>query len=80
MAGTRFIIPVVALASPEKLKDLLDMLRAAKVPYYTEQIATAKGPVMRVRAGPFDSQKAAEQTLEKLKGLGLKPGGVTTKS
>jgi DedD protein len=80
LAGTKFVIPVIALASPEKLKELLDMLSAAKVPHYTEQIATAKGPVTRVRAGPFDSQKVAEQTLEKLKGLGLKPGAIATRS
>jgi DedD protein len=80
LAGTRFVIPVIALASQEKLNELLEVLRAAKVPHYTEQIATSKGPVTRVRAGPFDSEKAAGEMLEKLKGLGLKPGGVVSKS
>ena len=80
LAGTEYIVPVAALADPERVKELTSRLAAAKLPYYTEPIATAKGPVTRVRAGPFDSREAAEKAHAKLKGLGLKPGNVTTKS
>ena len=80
LANVEYIVPVAALASREKVKELTDRLAAAKVPYYTEPIATAGGPVTRVRAGPFVSREAAERALLKLKGLGLKPGNVTTKS
>ena len=80
LAGIEYIVPVAALADPERVKELTSRLAAAKLPYYTEPIATAKGRVTRVRAGPFDSREAAEKAHAKLKGLGLKPGNVTTKS
>jgi DedD protein len=80
LAGIEYIVPVAALADPERVKELTSRLAAAKLPYYTEPVATAKGPVTRVRAGPFDSREAAEKAHAKLKGLGLKPGNVTTKS
>ena len=50
------------------------------MPYYTEKVATAKGPVTRVRAGPFVSKDAAEKALKTLKSLGFTPAGVATKS
>ena len=79
LANAEYVIPVAALASHEKVKELTQRLAAAKVPYYTEPVATANGPVTRVRAGPFASREAAETAVQKLKGLGLKPGNVTTK-
>ena len=78
--GGRFVVPVAAFASPEKLKELLASLRGAKVAYYTEPIATAKGQVTRVRAGPFETREAAEAVRERLLGLGLKPGAAIAKS
>lgn len=80
MAGEQFVVPVAALASPEKIKELAARLAEAKLPYYTEPIATAKGPVTRVRVGPFGDRAAAEKALERLKLLGLKPGSVISKS
>jgi DedD protein len=75
--GEQFVVPAGAYADPagviEKLKD-------AKIPHYTEPIATKSGTVMRVRAGPFASRDAAEKVLQQLKGLGLKPGNVAAKS
>ena len=80
LAGEQFVVPVAALASPEKIQELAAKLAEAKLPYYTEPIATAKGPVTRVRVGPFGDRVAAEKALERLKLLGLKPGSVITKS
>ena len=77
LAGSaQFVVPVAALSSPEKLKELVDTLSAAKLPHYTEPVATTKGTVTRVRVGPFPSKEAAQQALEKLKGMGPKPGNV----
>jgi len=75
-----FIVPVAALANADKVKQLTARLAAAKLPYYTEPIATAQGTVTRVRAGPFADRATAEKALEKLKGMGLKPGKVLEKS
>ena len=59
---------------------MIGKLKAAKIPYYTESIATKEGTVTRVRAGPFASRDAADKVLKQLKDLGFKPGNVATKS
>lgn len=76
-AGEQFMVPVGAYANPQAV---IAKLAAAKLPYFTEEVPTAKGKVTRVRAGPFASRGAAEKAAEKLKGLGLQPGTVTAKS
>lgn len=73
----QFMVPVGAYANPEAV---IAKLAAAKLPYFTEEVATAKGKVTRVRAGPFASKDAAEKAAETLKGLGFQPGAVTAKS
>jgi DedD protein len=78
--GEQFIIPVAALANADKLKELVARLNEAKLPYYTEPVATAQGQVTRVRVGPFDDRAAAEKAAERLKTLGLKPGNVAARS
>jgi DedD protein len=80
LKNVEFVVPVAALADPDKVKALTERLAAAKLPYYTEPIATASGPVTRVRAGPFADRTAADRALEKLKGMGLKPGKVIERS
>jgi DedD protein len=78
--GEQFIVPVAALANADKIKELVARLNEAKLPYYTEPVATAQGQVTRVRVGPFDDRAAAEKAAERLKTLGLKPGSVVTRS
>jgi DedD protein len=72
-----FVIAVGAFANADPV---IAKLAAAKLPYYTEEVATAKGKMTRVRAGPFASKAAADKALEELKGLGFKPGNVTARS
>ncbi len=79
-AGEQFVVPVAALASQAKVKELIGKLRAARLPYYTEPLATATGTVTRIRAGPFTTRDAAEQAQRQLQRLGLKPGNVLAKS
>jgi DedD protein len=76
LAGEQFMVPAGAYVEPA---GVIEKLKAAKIPYYTEPIATKQGTVTRVRAGPFASRDAADKALEKLKGLGLKPGNVAAK-
>jgi len=75
--GEQFVVPAGAYADPT---NVVEKLKEAKVPHYTESIAIKGGTVTRVRAGPFASREAAEKALEQLKGLGLKPGNVASKS
>jgi len=77
LADAQYIVPVGAFTNPSPVTA---RLAAAKLPYYTEAVPTAKGTVTRVRAGPFPSKDAADQAVQKLKGLGLKPGSVAAKS
>lgn len=76
LADAQYIIPVGAFANASPVTA---RLAAAKLPYYTESVPTAKGTVTRVRAGPFASKEAADQVAQKLKGLGFKPGNVAAK-
>jgi DedD protein len=77
LGGEQFIVPAGAYVDPAAV---IEKLKEAKIPYYTEPIATKQGTVTRVRAGPFASRDTAEKALQQLKGLGLKPGNVATKS
>ena len=75
--GGQFVVPAGAYADPA---GVLEKLKAAGIPYYTEPIATKSGTVTRVRAGPFASRDAADKAQKQLKELGLKPGNVATRS
>jgi len=75
--GEQFFVPAGAYLDPA---GVIEKLKAAKIPYYSEPIATKGGTVTRVRAGPFSSRDAAEKALQQLKDLGLKPGNVASKS
>jgi cell division septation protein DedD len=72
-----FIVPVVALADERNLQALVDRLWQARIPYYVEPIATARGPVHRVRVGPFGARADAVRARTQLEGMGLEPGPVT---
>ena len=73
LANAQFFVPVGAYADAGKV---IGKLKAAKLPYYTEPVATAKGPVTRVRAGPFASRSAAEKAHQQLRALGFSPGNI----
>ena len=77
LTAEQFVVPAGAYVDPA---GVIGKLKAAKIPYYTESIATKEGTVTRVRAGPFASRDAADKVLKQLKDLGLKPGNVATKS
>jgi DedD protein len=76
-SSTQYMVPVGAFANPDSV---IAKLAEAKVPYYTESVATVKGKVVRVRAGPFASKEAANRAAEKLKSLGFSPGSVSPRS
>jgi DedD protein len=77
LANVQFVVPVGAYAEPE---GVVAKLKAARIPYFTEPVATAQGTVTRVRAGPYATRAAAERALKQIKALGFKPGDVTNRS
>lgn len=59
-------IQIAALSEEAKARQLASKLSAAGVPAYAEP----KGPLTRVRAGPFANRMQAEKALAKLQSLG----------
>jgi DedD protein len=77
LANAQFFVPVGAYADPA---GVIAKLKAAKLAYFTEPVATVKGTVTRVRAGPFASREAAEKAHKQLKALGFTPGNIASRS
>jgi DedD protein len=73
----QYYVPVGAYADPA---GVIAKLKAARVAYFTEPVATEKGKVTRVRAGPYASREAAEKAQKQLKSLGFTPGNIATRS
>jgi len=71
VASGGFVIQVVALADAAKAKELQAKITAGGLKAYTEVVQTAKGPVTRVRVGPYASREAAEKARQQLQRLQL---------
>jgi len=78
-AGEQYIVQVGAFSSPDKVKEITAQLAGAKLPHYTESVATSKGAVTRVRMGPFPTREAAEKARERVQALGLNPANPVVK-
>ncbi len=70
--GEQYAVQIGAFADTEKVNEIAAKLKSAGVPYYTEKVPVESGMLTRVRAGPFTSRGAAEESLKKLQELGLK--------
>ncbi|MSP97446.1 MAG: hypothetical protein EXR29_09540 [Betaproteobacteria bacterium] len=75
-AGEQIVFQVGAFASIEKVAQIVDRLREAKLPHYTESVPTTSGEVTRVRLGPFASKDVAEKARERARALGLNPANI----
>jgi DedD protein len=72
-AGKKYVVRVGAFADSGNARQVMDKLRAARIPAYTEPVQTAGGTSIRVRAGPYATQDAAEKARQKL--VAMKLGG-----
>lgn len=66
-----FVIQVAALSDAAKAKELQAKITGGGLKAYTEVVQTSKGPVTRVRVGPYASREAAEKARPALKRLQL---------
>ncbi len=66
-----FVIQVAALSDTAKAKELQAKIAGAGLKAYTEVVQTSKGPVTRVRVGPYNSREAAEKARPQLQKLQL---------
>lgn len=71
-----FVVQLATFAEPENAKQLQAKLTGLGIKSYTEILKTPKGNRTRVRAGPFASRQAAEETRDKLKAKGMQ--GIVT--
>jgi DedD protein len=66
-----FVIQVAALSDAAKAKELQAKIAGGGLKAYTEVVQTSKGPVTRVRVGPYASREAAEKARPLLQKLQL---------
>ncbi|MBX3651197.1 MAG: SPOR domain-containing protein [Burkholderiales bacterium] len=66
-----FVIQVAALSDAARAKELQAKITAGGMKAYTEVVQTAKGPVTRVRVGPYTSRESAEKARSQLQKLQL---------
>ena len=66
-----YVIQVAALSDAARAKELQAKIAAGGMKAYTEVVQTAKGPVTRVRVGPYASREAAERARPQLQKLQL---------
>ena len=62
---------VAALSDAAKARELHAKITGGGLKAYTEVVQTAKGPVTRVRVGPYASREAAEKARPSLQRLQL---------
>lgn len=67
----QWVIQLGAYKEAGKVKNLMSKLKGINVPAYTEKVEMPQGSLIRVRAGPFASQDAAEKTRGRLKIIGV---------
>ncbi|MCC7310848.1 MAG: SPOR domain-containing protein [Sulfuritalea sp.] len=67
----QWVIQLGAFRDAGKVNNLVSKLKGINVPAYTEKTETPQGPLVRVRAGPFASQEAAEKARGRVKIIGV---------
>lgn len=70
-AAGGFVVQVAALSDAARAKELQAQIAGGGLKAYTEVVQTAKGPVTRVRVGPYASREAAEKGRQQLQRLKL---------
>lgn len=66
-----FVVQVAALSDAAKARELQAKIAGGGLKAYTEVVQTAKGPVTRVRVGPYATREAAEKGRQQLQRLQL---------
>ena len=62
-----FAVQLGAFGDADKARLAVAAMKSAKLPVYTESIAASKGPVTRVRVGPFSTREKADSALAQIK-------------
>jgi DedD protein len=70
--AARFMVHVIALATPDKVSEMQGRLKEAGFAPSSQKVPTTTGELTRIRVGPF-SRDEAEKAIAKLHKMGLKP-------
>jgi DedD protein len=73
-----FVVQVAAFADAKAAPALASKLKNAGFPVYIDTVKTQKGPMKRVRAGPYATREIADAQMAKLNAAGYR-GVVTAK-
>jgi DedD protein len=65
-----FSVQLAAFADDKGANSLVNKLKRAAYPAYTEPLSTSRGTLWRVRVGPYPSRDAAVEVRDRLKGEG----------
>lgn len=80
LANASFVVVIGTYAEEKNARTLIAKLKSEKIPAYAEPLDTAKGPRTRVRAGPFQSEEAAEKARARIQRLGVQAGAIVQKA
>lgn len=69
-----YVVQLGAFSNAANAKQLFQKVRAARVPAYLETVKAVDGEKTRVRAGPFQTEEAAEKARQKMLQSGLVKG------
>jgi DedD protein len=70
-SSSGYVVQVAAFSDRYGARSLVTKLKRGGFPGYTEEVATDKGTLHRVRVGPYASREAAATALAKLKAAGF---------
>ena len=62
-----FVVQIGAFKDADNAQQLASRMKEAKLPVYTDSVATKTGNVTRVRVGPFDRKERADAALAQVK-------------
>jgi cell division septation protein DedD len=67
----KFLINVGLFADPNNARNAYVKLQDAGLPAVSQEVKSSKGPLTRVRVGPFETQTEADAAADKIRGLKL---------
>ena len=62
-----FVVQVGAFRDADNAKQIIDQMKAAKLPVFTDTVTVVGGKVTRVRLGPFTARPQAEAMVAQVK-------------
>ena len=62
-----FVVQLGAFRDADKIRQVIDKMKEAKLPVYSEKVAIESGEATRVRVGPYATREKADAALAQIK-------------